>query len=53
MFGKDWTHEGVSSLFNQISNNNYKIIYLTARALCQAETTKNYLRSINQSKSIY
>lgn len=50
MFGKDWTHEGVSSLFNQISNNNYKILYLTARALCQSETTKNYLRSINQSK---
>jgi phosphatidate phosphatase LPIN len=53
MFGKDWTHSGVTELFQNIYNNNYKILYLTARALCQANSTKSYLSSINQSKSLY
>ncbi len=52
MFGKDWTHSGVCSLFNSIDKNNYKILYLTARPLCQSEKTKNYLRSIKQDELI-
>jgi len=47
--GKDWAHENVCRLFNEIDKNNYKILYLTARALCQAGTTKKYLQTLTQS----
>ncbi|RKP32105.1 LNS2-domain-containing protein [Metschnikowia bicuspidata] len=48
MFGKDWTHQGVATLFLDISKNGYNIIYLTARSAGQADTTRQYLNSINQ-----
>lgn len=50
ILGKDWTHEGVAKLFNLITNNGYKIIYLTARALCQVKMTKKYLKGIKQGE---
>jgi len=49
IIGKDWSHKGVANLFNNIDKNEYKIIYLTARALCQSSTTKNYLQSLKQN----
>jgi len=48
IFGKDWSHEGVVNLYNKVSNNGYKILYLTARALCQSDQTKNYLNKLQQ-----
>lgn len=48
MIGKDWTHEGVSKLFNDISLNGYNIMYLTARSVGQADATRNYLDNICQ-----
>lgn len=48
MFGKDWTHPGVANLFQDISRNGYNIVYLTARSVGQADTTRAYLESINQ-----
>ena len=50
MFGRDWSHKGVVKLYNDIFNNGYKILYLTARALCQSDQTKNYLNKLQQSK---
>lgn len=47
--GKDWTHNGVAELFTQIGKNNYRIIYLTARALGQSNTTRNYLKTVAQN----
>jgi phosphatidate phosphatase LPIN len=44
MFGKDWSHKGVVKLYNDIVKNGYKILYLTARAICQSDQTKSYLR---------
>ncbi|ETB59060.1 hypothetical protein, variant 1 [Plasmodium yoelii 17X] len=41
--GKDWSHDGVSQLFNKINNNGYHILYLTARAIGQADSTREYL----------
>ncbi|CRG99895.1 HAD superfamily protein, putative [Plasmodium relictum] len=41
--GKDWSHVGVSQLFNKINNNGYHILYLTARAIGQADSTREYL----------
>lgn len=48
MFGKDWTHPGVANLFQDINKNGYNILYLTARSAGQADTTRQYLDSINQ-----
>lgn len=48
MIGKDWTHAGVAKLFSEISRNGYNIMYLTARSAGQADSTRSYLRSINQ-----
>lgn len=49
MFGKDWTHSGVAKLFSEIARNNYNIMYLTARSAGQADSTRSYLRSIQQN----
>jgi phosphatidate phosphatase PAH1 len=46
-FGKDWSHGGVVKFFNSIKNNGYEMLYLTARAIGQADITKNYLQSLD------
>lgn len=43
IFGKDWSHDGVAELFTNIKKNNYGILYLTSRAIGQAQKTKDYL----------
>jgi phosphatidate phosphatase LPIN len=48
MIGRDWTHAGIAKLYTNISKNGYKIVYLTSRAIGQADTTRNYLKAINQ-----
>lgn len=50
MIGKDWSQHGVTTLFTGIAENNYKILYLTARSICQAASTKRYLKSVKQGK---
>ncbi|CAH1128086.1 unnamed protein product [Ceutorhynchus assimilis] len=46
--GKDWAQSGVAQLFNKIKDNGYKLLYLSARAIGQARTTREYLKSIRQ-----
>lgn len=46
--GTDWTHTGVAPLFSKISENGYKIVYLSARSLGQSYITKEYLNGIEQ-----
>ncbi|WVO15745.1 hypothetical protein L204_103407 [Cryptococcus depauperatus] len=46
--GRDWTHLGIAQLYTDICNNGYKLLYLTSRAIGQADTTREYLRSIIQ-----
>lgn len=48
MFGKDWTHPGVAGLFQDIYKNGYNIVYLTARSVGQADTTRQYLEGVAQ-----
>ncbi|KAL6930823.1 hypothetical protein ACO0R3_003945 [Hanseniaspora guilliermondii] len=48
MIGKDWTHPGVAKLFTDIEANGYNIMYLTARSAGLADSTRQYLKSINQ-----
>ncbi|EPQ59162.1 LNS2-domain-containing protein [Gloeophyllum trabeum ATCC 11539] len=49
MIGRDWTHMGVAKLYTDICRNGYKIMYLTSRAIGQADTTRYYLKSIKQN----
>ncbi|CED82592.1 Protein involved in plasmid maintenance/nuclear protein involved in lipid metabolism [Phaffia rhodozyma] len=46
--GRDWTHTGVAKLYTDIVNNGYKIMYLTSRAIGQADSTRDYLKNISQ-----
>ncbi|KAG9287017.1 hypothetical protein G9A89_022981 [Geosiphon pyriformis] len=50
MIGKDWTHSGVAKLYSDIQNNGYQILYLTSRAIGQADYTRDYLRKVEQNK---
>ena len=44
----NWNHDNVVELINKLYENNYKIIYLTARAIFQSEATHEFLNSISQ-----
>lgn len=48
IFGRDWSQAGVADLFTAIERNEYKFIYLSARAIGQSKITRDLLRSINQ-----
>jgi phosphatidate phosphatase LPIN len=48
MIGRDWTHSGVAKLYTDIRRNGYKIMYLTSRAIGQADSTRDYLKGIKQ-----
>ena len=46
IMGYEWTQPGVSRLFSLLVKNNYKILYLSARAIGMAQQTREYLCSI-------
>jgi phosphatidate phosphatase LPIN len=50
MVGKDWTHNGVASLYSRIANNGFKFLYLSSRAIGQAQSTREYLDKIEQDR---
>ena len=49
LIGRDWTHLGVAKLYTDIYKNGYKILYLTSRAIGQADSTRYYLQGIKQN----
>ncbi|WFD19826.1 phosphatidate phosphatase [Malassezia caprae] len=49
LMGRDWTHLGVAKLYHDIAQNGYRLMYLTSRAIGQADITRDYLRNINQN----
>jgi hypothetical protein len=49
MIGRDWTHVGVAKLYTDIARNGYNIMYLTSRAIGQADSTRDYLKGIKQN----
>ena len=51
-FGQNWFHENVVNLFSALDKRQYKIIYLSARSICQVDTTRNFLRNVKQNSSI-
>ena len=48
--GKDWSQSGVTDLYTKIANNGYKFAYLSARAIGQAQMTRDYLKSVKQGE---
>jgi phosphatidate phosphatase PAH1 len=49
--GRDWFHEGIVDLFTSLEKKGYKILYLSARSICQYELTQSLLKNIKQSNS--
>ncbi|KAI8065581.1 Lipin/Ned1/Smp2-domain-containing protein [Gongronella butleri] len=49
MIGKDWTHLGVAKLYTDIHHNGYQFLYLTSRAIGQADYTRDYLKRVTQN----
>lgn len=47
-FGNDWAQPGVASLYQALTANGYKIVYLSSRPIGHAWKTKRYLSSLNQ-----
>ncbi|XP_023606652.1 LOW QUALITY PROTEIN: phosphatidate phosphatase LPIN3 [Myotis lucifugus] len=45
--GKDWTHQGITSLYHKIHLNGYKFLYCSARAIGMADLTKGYLQWVS------
>jgi len=48
MVGKDWSQSGVTELYTKIASNGYKFAYLSARAIGQAQITRDFLKSVKQ-----
>ncbi|XP_061881872.1 phosphatidate phosphatase LPIN1 isoform X3 [Entelurus aequoreus] len=46
--GKDWTHQGIASLYHKVSQNGYKFMYCSARAIGMADMTRGYLHWVNE-----
>lgn len=49
MIGKDWTHNGVAKLYTDVHHNGYQFLYLTSRAIGQADYTRDYLKGVVQN----
>jgi hypothetical protein len=46
--GRDWSHVGVAGLYTEIAKHGYKFMYLTARPIGMASTTRDFLHSVTQ-----
>lgn len=50
MVGRDWSHSGVAQLYSNIVKNKYEILYLTSRAIGQADLTRGYITNLKQDQ---
>lgn len=48
LMGMDWSHTGVTHLFSAIKENGYQLLFLSARSILQASTTRQFLISLKQ-----
>ncbi|KAF3849766.1 hypothetical protein F7725_019485 [Dissostichus mawsoni] len=46
--GKDWNHQGIAQLYHKVSQNGYKFLYCSARAIGMADMTRGYLHWVNE-----
>lgn len=49
--GRDWSHVGVAGLYSEIAKHGYKFMYLTARPIGMASTTRDFLHGVVQGGS--
>eukprot|EP00920_Eleutheroschizon_duboscqi_P004430 GHVT01010195.1.p1 GENE.GHVT01010195.1~~GHVT01010195.1.p1 ORF type:complete len:296 (-),score=55.79 GHVT01010195.1:1040-1927(-) len=49
--GCDWSHAGVAEAFSRIRDAGYHVLYLTARAIGQADSTRDYLFGLTQDQT--
>ncbi|XP_057309060.1 phosphatidate phosphatase LPIN3-like [Hydractinia symbiolongicarpus] len=49
--GKDWSQSNVTGLFSKIKKNGYNFMYLSARAIGQAQITRDFLKSVKQGET--
>jgi phosphatidate phosphatase LPIN len=50
LMGKDWSHVGVTEYYTNIMKNGYRVLYLTSRAIGQANITRGYIHSLRQGE---
>lgn len=48
LVGKDWSHSGVAVLYNNIVKNDYKLMFLSSRAVGLSDRTRAYLAQVEQ-----
>eukprot|EP01137_Pigoraptor_chileana_P000693 Opistho-2@37262 len=46
----DWTHSGVAGLYSGMKKNGYEILYLSSRAIGQANITRGFLKGVRQGE---
>jgi len=51
LVGRDWSHSGVAQLYTNIKCNGYEIMYLTSRAIGQANITRGYIHNLRQGET--
>ncbi|KAM7541310.1 hypothetical protein Aperf_G00000044846 [Anoplocephala perfoliata] len=48
--GLEWTHLGVIQLYKKISENGFRLMYLSARSIGQANQTRGFLEGLHQGE---
>ncbi|XP_077213369.1 phosphatidate phosphatase PAH2-like isoform X2 [Tasmannia lanceolata] len=48
LVGKDWSQTGVAHLFSAIKENGFQLLFLSARAIAQANLTRHFLFNLKQ-----
>ncbi|GAB4852128.1 hypothetical protein Ancab_016318 [Ancistrocladus abbreviatus] len=48
LVGLDWSQTGVAHLFSAIKENGYQLLFLSARSISQAYTTRQFLFNLKQ-----
>lgn len=48
LLGSSWNHDNIAEFYTNIQKHGYQMLYLTARAIGQSESTRNFLNSVKQ-----
>ncbi|KAK4274699.1 hypothetical protein QN277_017886 [Acacia crassicarpa] len=52
LVGVDWSQTGVAHLYSAIKENDYQLLFLSARAISQAYHTRQFLFNLNQNGKV-
>ncbi|KAI9221868.1 Lipin/Ned1/Smp2-domain-containing protein [Blastocladiella britannica] len=52
VFGVNYAHAGVASLYSSIASRGYRFLYLTSRGIGQAQATREYLARVRQDSRL-